>query len=62
VWAGINAVVDQEPTPLLIVTIPFGQHFGDAEKRRHTNLCQIAGLEVQHLVVRAVKVTPPSGS
>lgn len=62
VWAGINAVVDQEPTPLLIVTIPFGQHFGDAEKRRHANLCQVAGLEVQHLVVRVVKVILLGGS
>jgi hypothetical protein len=61
VWAGINAMVDQEPTPLLIIAIPFGQHFGEAEKRRHANLCQVAGLEVQHLVVRATKVTSPIG-
>jgi hypothetical protein len=61
VWAGINAVVDQAPTPLLIVAIPFGQHFGDTEKRRHANLCQVAGLEVQHLVVKVTKVTHSSG-
>lgn len=58
VWAGINAVIDQEPPPLLVVTVPFGQHLGDGEKNRHVRLCQVALLEIKHLTVTAIKVTP----
>jgi hypothetical protein len=58
VWAGINSIADdREPTPLLVVATPRGDVLGESEKRRHTRLGQIAGLDVKHTILRVTRVT-----
>jgi hypothetical protein len=56
VWAGINAVADGLPTPLLVVATPQGQVLDDGEKRRHVRLGRLAGLDVRHTVLRITHV------
>lgn len=58
VWAGINALADREPTPLLVVAAPYERMPDDAEKRRQVLLGEISGLEVRHAVLKVVKVIP----
>jgi hypothetical protein len=58
VWAGINAVVDQQPSPILIIAVPYGHPLDEGDKRRHVRLGRTAGLEVRHAVLHATKVTP----
>lgn len=55
-WAGINAVADQEPTPILVVAVPHGQALDDGEKRRHVHLGDIAGLDVRHVTLEATPI------
>jgi hypothetical protein len=56
VWAGINALADQRPTPILVVAISHGYMLDDGEKRRHALLGEIAGLEIRHAVIKASNV------
>jgi hypothetical protein len=58
VWAGINAVADGLPRPLLVVASPQGHVLDDGEKRRHVQLGRLAGLDVRHTVLRVTRVTP----
>lgn len=58
VWAGINALADQLPTPLLVVATPQGQILDDGEKRRQILLGEIAGLDVRHTVLRVIRIGP----
>jgi hypothetical protein len=57
-WAGINAVADNLPRPLLVVATPHGHVLDDGEKRRHIRLGQLAGLDVRHTVLRITQITP----
>ncbi|WP_235609109.1 hypothetical protein, partial [Frankia casuarinae] len=59
IWAGINAEVDHEPTPLLVVVSRQGQRLSDGEITRHALLAKQAGLEVRHTTVRD---TPTTGA
>jgi hypothetical protein len=56
-WAGINALADGQPTPILVVTIPYAHRIADGEKRRHTVLGEIAGLDVRHTVLKPSRVS-----
>lgn len=58
VWAGINALVDHEPRPILIIAIPHGRLLDEGEKRRHTLLGEVVGLEVRHAVLKTTKLSP----
>jgi hypothetical protein len=58
VWAGINAVADNLPKPLLVVATPQGHVLDDGEKRRHIRLGQLAGLDVRHTVLKVTRITP----
>lgn len=60
VWAGINAVVDRVPSPVVVVTTPQGQRLTEAEKLRHVTLGRQAGLEVVHTILREVGDGDPS--
>ncbi len=55
-WAGINALVDGKPTPILVVAMSHAQSLDEGEKRRNILLGRIAGLDVRHTVLRASKV------
>ncbi|MFE3230298.1 hypothetical protein, partial [Nocardia sp. NPDC059228] len=52
VWAGLNTVVDERSSPILVVTLFQGDKLSDSEKRRHQKICHRAGLEVRHISVR----------
>lgn len=56
-WAGINALADGQPKPLLVVTIPYSTRMDDGEMRRHVLLGEIAGLDVRHATLRPTAVT-----
>jgi hypothetical protein len=56
VWAGINAVVDREPEPLLIVASSPGQAPDSGEKSRYVVLGEITGLDIMHTVVRDIMI------
>lgn len=59
VWAGINAVADgREPQPLVVVATLRGEALSEGEMRHHMKLGAVAGLEVCHTILRAVRVTP----
>ena len=55
-WAGINAVADEEPTPILVVAITHGQPLDAGEKRRHVHLGSLAGLDVRHVTLQPIPV------
>lgn len=57
VWAGINAVVDGEHKPLIVVATPQGQRLSEAEKHRHVLVGKVAGLDVRHTVLRITRVS-----
>jgi hypothetical protein len=59
-WAGINALADGEPTPILVVTIPYAHRVANDEKRRHALLGEIAGLDVRHAVLKPSRVSQNS--
>lgn len=52
IWAGINAVVDREPLPILVLTSMQGQHLSSGDKSRHVTLGRQAGLDVVHTELR----------
>lgn len=52
VWAGLNTLVDDGYSPILVVTLFQGEKLSDGERRRHQELCHRAGLEVRHVTVR----------
>jgi hypothetical protein len=58
IWAGINALADQEPTPILIIAITHGHMLDEGEKRRHILLGEITGLEVRHAILKLTKTIP----
>jgi hypothetical protein len=60
-WAGINALADGQPRPLLVVTIPYSHRMDDGEMRRHVLLGEIAGLDVRHTTLRPTAATPRDG-
>lgn len=55
IWAGINALVDQRPTPVLVVTVPRGQILDEGEKRRNNLIGKQVGLEVRHVALKMVQ-------
>jgi hypothetical protein len=57
VWAGINAVADREPDPLLVVTYSPGQAPGLSEKNRHGLLKEITRLDITHTVIREIRTS-----
>jgi len=59
-WAGINAIADEEPTPILIVAIPHGHSLDDGERRRHVHLGNLVGLDVRHATLQSVPVARAS--
>jgi hypothetical protein len=58
VWAGLNALADNLPKPLLVIASPQGHVLDDGEKRRHIRLGQLAGLDVRHTILRITQITP----
>ncbi|MGY1868221.1 MULTISPECIES: hypothetical protein [Nocardia] len=53
IWAGLNAQVDEGPTPVLVVTTRQGERLSEGEQKRHQRLGELAGLDVRHVVTRA---------
>jgi hypothetical protein len=58
VWAGINAIVDQEPQPLIVILGRPGHKLTDSERLRHRLLCQQGGLDLRHVTIRPRVVAP----
>jgi hypothetical protein len=56
IWAGINALADRQPRPILIVTVPYAHRVDDGEKRRHILLGEIAGLDVRHTILKPTNI------
>jgi len=54
IWAGINAEVDHEPTPLLVVVSRQGQRLSDGEITRHILLARQVKIEVRHTILRDI--------
>ncbi|MFC9818574.1 hypothetical protein ACFWG6_07005 [Streptomyces erythrochromogenes] len=52
VWAGLNTLVDEGSSPVLVLTLLQGEKLSDNERRRHQEICRRAGLEVRHVTVR----------
>lgn len=60
VWAGINAVVDNEPTPVVIVATPQGHRLSEGEQARHLRIGRQAGIEIRHTTLRDQAKAEPS--
>jgi hypothetical protein len=54
-WAGLNAVADEEPSPVLVVAMVHGSPLDMGEQRRNAQIGQLAGLEVRHVTLKATK-------
>ena len=57
-WAGINACVDDHPTPVIVVTTTQGRKLTAGAMARHEALGKQAGLEVRHASLRATRAEP----
>jgi hypothetical protein len=52
IWAGLNAVVDGQPQPSIVVTIRQGECLDNSARHRHTLLGSHIGAEVYHTTLR----------
>ena len=51
VWASLNAVVDEQPTPVMVVLTRQGERLTEGQIGRHRRIAQRIGVEVRHLTV-----------
>lgn len=51
VWASLNAVVDEQPTPVMVVLSRQGERLTDGQVGRHRRIAGRIGVEVRHLTV-----------
>ena len=51
VWASLNAVVDEQPTPVMVVVTRQGERLTDGQIGRHRSIARRIGVEVRHLTV-----------
>ncbi len=54
VWASLNAVVDEQPTPIMVVVSRQGERLTDGQIGRHRRIGRRIGVEVRHLTVGLV--------
>lgn len=52
VWAGINARVDGNADPIIVVTSSHGTRLSGGEMHRHRLLAKTAGIELVHITLR----------
>ncbi|MGI5437769.1 hypothetical protein ACQEV4_10120 [Streptomyces shenzhenensis] len=58
VWAGLNARVDKLPPPIVVISLLQGERLTESERRRHQEVCKLAGLNVRVITSRATRTTP----
>jgi hypothetical protein len=51
VWASLNAVIDQQPMPVMVVLTRQGERLTDGQVGRHRRIAERIGIEVRHLTV-----------
>lgn len=51
VWASLNAVVDEQPTPVMVVVTRQGERLTDGQVGRHRRIARRIDVEVRHLTV-----------
>jgi hypothetical protein len=51
VWASLNAVVDEQPTPVMVVVTRQGERLTDGQVGRHRSIARRIDVEVRHLTV-----------
>jgi hypothetical protein len=57
VWASLNAVVDEQPTPVMVVVSRQGERLTDGQIGRHQSIARRIGVEVRHLTVGSANHT-----
>jgi hypothetical protein len=62
VWAGLNAMIDDGPMPVVVVVTRQGERLTDGELDRHRRIAERVGVEVHHLSVKATKHQPSAGA
>ncbi|WP_125782323.1 hypothetical protein [Amycolatopsis sp. WAC 01375] len=55
VWAGINARVDGDADPVIVVASPQGTRISEGEMERHKLLAKVAGIELRHTTLRLAR-------
>jgi hypothetical protein len=58
VWASLNAVVDDQPTPVMVVVTRQGERLTDGQVGRHRRIARRIDVEVRHLTVGPVIHAP----
>jgi hypothetical protein len=58
VWASLNAVVDDLPTPVMVVVTRQGERLTNGQIDRHRRIAARIGVEVSHLTVSATRNRP----
>jgi hypothetical protein len=54
VWASLNLVVDDQPTPIMLVVTRQGERLTDGQVGRHRRIAERIDVEVRHLTVGPV--------
>ncbi|MEH0936773.1 hypothetical protein [Micromonospora psammae] len=60
-WTALNALVDQEPEPVILVTMVPGERLGDDLMKRHLDLGARVGVQVRHLTVQSTSCCAKEG-
>ena len=58
VWASLNAVVNDQPTPVMVVVTRQGERLTDGQVNRHRRVAERIGVEVRHLTVGSASHAP----
>jgi hypothetical protein len=58
VWASLNAVVDDQPTPVMVVVTRQGERLTDGQVDRHRRIAKRIGVEVRHLTAGSASHAP----
>lgn len=62
IWAGLNAVIDDLPTPVLVVVTRQGERLTDGQIDRHHRMADRIGVEVRHLTVSTTTCRSATGA
>lgn len=62
VWAGLNAVVDEVPTPVLVVLTRQGELQPDGEVARQQRIASLIGVGIRHVTAAITRTPTPGGS
>jgi len=55
VWASLNAVIDDNPAPVIVLVVRQGERLTDGQMDRHRRIADRIGVEIRHLTVGTVK-------